>query len=146
MTLYTSYKQPHPTQKHPSTQNAQPKTTKPRHSNEKSQLHVKKGFPIRVPNPKISAKQNPPTWCLALLLLLWCSSLSCLLVGLCLPARAFAGALCAGWGLVLGLGVVVCAYLLLWVRGVRISVAMGGKVCAHSWRGCGCGVRITEGA
>ena len=71
---------------------------------------MKKGFPIRVPNPKISAKQNPPTWCLALLSLLWCSSLSCLLVGLCLPARAFAGALCAGWGLVLGLGVVVCAY------------------------------------
>ena len=31
-------------------------------------------------------------------------------MGLCLPARAFAGALCAGWGLVLGLGVVVCAY------------------------------------
>ena len=92
---------------------------------------MKKGFPIRVPNPKISAKQNPPTWCLALLSLLWCSSLSCLLVGLCLPARAFAGALCAGWGLVLGLGVVVCAYLLLWVRGVRISVAMGGKVCAQ---------------
>ena len=88
---------------------------------------MKKGFPIRVPNPKISAKQNPPTWCLALLSLLWCSSLSCLLVGLCLPALAFAGALCAGWGLVLGLGVVVCAYLLLWVRGVRI---LSGHVVA----------------
>ena len=55
------------------------------------------------------------------------------------------GSLCRV-GVGLGLGVVVCAYLLLWVRGVRISVAMGGKVCAHSWRGCGCGVRITEGA
>ena len=119
--LYTRTQHiPTPTQnqppKYPYTQNAQPTTTKPRHSNEKSQLHVKKGFPIRVPNPKISAKQNPPTWCLALLSLLWCSSLSCLLVGLCLPARAFAGALCAGWGLVLGLGE-GCAH-----------------ICSHGWK------------
>ena len=95
---------------------------------------MKKGFPIRVPNPKISAKQNPPTWCLALLSLLWCSSLSCLLVGLCLPARAFAGALCAGWGLVLGLGVVVCAYCCnegMVSTGVRILFGRVVDGCAH---------------
>lgn len=89
---------------------------------------MKKGFPIRVPNPKISAKQNPPTWCLALLSL-FVVLVSVVFVGgfvlACTVVRW--GSLCRV-GVGLGLGVVVCAYCRSeGVVGVRI---LSGHVVA----------------